>query len=171
MFPISPRNSPAAIVHLLEKTGADYLLVGREDAHQTLASSSLELLKTAKPKTFPMFTFGDIYKDEDGADEVVIHRQRPAMEATAVILHSSGSTAFPKPIPWSHYGLVQQAIAFCKSPLVLFRLFLFISLISSVFGEMDFAGVRMACHAVPMFHTMGVLQTCAVVRKSHGIFR
>lgn len=114
VFPISTRNSPAAVIYLLEKTGANYLLVGREDSHQTLAASSLELLKTTKPKTFPMFTFGDVYNDDVEEDDVVIHRPRPAMEDTAVILHSSGSTAFPKPIPWSHYGLVQQAIAFCK---------------------------------------------------------
>ena len=115
IFPISTRNSPAAVVHLLEKTGANYLLVGREESHQTLAAASLELLKSKKPKTFPMFTFKDIYNDDSmDEDEVVFHRERPAMEDTAIILHSSGSTAFPKPIPWSHYGLVHQAIAFCK---------------------------------------------------------
>ncbi len=126
VFPISTRNSPAAIVSLLEKTGADYLLVGPEDAHQTLATSSLDLLRTAKPKLFPMFTFGDIYNDDEDKpeDDVLIMRQRPAMESTAVILHSSGSTAFPKPIPWTHYGLVQQTVASCKPslPIILFPL-------------------------------------------------
>lgn len=36
IFPVSPRNSPVAIAHLLRKTGVTHLLIGREPAFQTL---------------------------------------------------------------------------------------------------------------------------------------
>ncbi|KLO07028.1 acetyl-CoA synthetase-like protein [Schizopora paradoxa] len=141
-FPVSVRNSPAAVAHLLEATDTDFLLVGSDQAHQSLANSSLQVQQCSKPAVFPLFEFDEIFSDGDEKIEFTTTTvTRPNMESPAVILHSSGSTSFPKPIRWSHYGLVQQCIA-------------------PYFGEIDFAGVRVACHAIPPFHSMCLVHAC-----------
>jgi acyl-CoA synthetase (AMP-forming)/AMP-acid ligase II len=38
IFPVSPRNSPVAIAHLLRKAGATHLLIGREPVFQALVT-------------------------------------------------------------------------------------------------------------------------------------
>lgn len=161
-FPISTRNSPAAIAHLIEKTGVDFLLVGREEAYQSLAVSSIELLETRKPETPPMFAFDDVYNDDGEVFDIAFSVPRPAMESTAIILHSSGTSAFPKPILWSHYGLVQQSIVPCKPRLSL-SCYFSSSFLYEVFGEIDLTGLRVACHAIPVFHAMGVVHACFAV--------
>ena len=120
-FPISTRNSPAAIAHLLRKTNANHLLIGSESALRALVSEAFALLTDMEPpSTSPMLLFDEIYKSDDEPFEML-----PAinfhMEDPAVILHSSGSTAFPKPIVWTHYRSVQVGLTPCMWCL-LFRL-------------------------------------------------
>ena len=38
-------------------------------------------------------------------------------------------------------------------------------------GEMDLCGHIMSCHAMPVFHGMGVLQIALVVSRACGLFR
>ena len=97
VFPISPRNSPEAVAHLLKKTGANHLLVGREPALQKLATTSLELLRADGHPGTPhsnMPNFEDLYP-HDGSDNEVKHY--PAvkfdLDAPSLILHSSGQSS------------------------------------------------------------------------------
>ncbi|KAI0249337.1 acetyl-CoA synthetase-like protein [Lactifluus subvellereus] len=147
VFPISPRNSPEAVAHLLKKTGARHLLVGGEPMLQKLAAASLELLRADGHPEIPqsgMPRFEDIYP-HDSSDSEFKHYP-PAKfnrNAPSLILHSSGSTAFPKPIVWTH----KELVTLCTIPWC---------------GEMDLCGQIMSCHAMPVFHGMGLLQIALV---------
>ena len=94
MFPISPRNSPEAVAHLLKKTGPSHLLVGSEPKFQKLATSSLELLQADGYPGIPlsdMPDFGDLYPLGGSNNEF---KHYPAVkfdpDASSLILHSSG---------------------------------------------------------------------------------
>ncbi|KAI9464124.1 acetyl-CoA synthetase-like protein [Lactarius psammicola] len=148
VFPISPRNSPEAIAHLLKKTAARHLLVGGEPMLQKLAATSLELLRADGQPETPISNiphFEDLYPHESSH---VDFKYYPAvkfdLDAPALILHSSGSTSFPKPIVWAH----RHVVTLCTIPW---------------WGEMDMCGQIMSCHAMPVFHGMGVLQIALVV--------
>jgi hypothetical protein len=93
-FLISPRNSPAAIAHLLRATGTNHLFVGHEQALQDLASASLQALKITHadfllPTTSAPPLFEELYR---GADEPFepLPLYRGEMSTASFILHSSG---------------------------------------------------------------------------------
>lgn len=113
-FPISVRNSPAAVAHLLSKTNTTHVLVGSEASLQSLASASLELMQNSKPHLTPMPNFEDLYVPDDAESFSPLSFKRPDFDSPAIILHSSGSTAFPKPVPWTHYHMLQVAIRPCE---------------------------------------------------------
>ncbi|KAL5513471.1 hypothetical protein ACEPAH_3870 [Sanghuangporus vaninii] len=144
IFPISPRNSPAAVAHLLQKGSVSHILIGAEPASQSLVSNALQLLDVDirdRIGKSPLPTFDELC-DLDGTRHWPDHAPNVSLDldCVALILHSSGSTAFPKPVYWTHYRLVQ--LAYCP-----------------YFGEYDMCGTRFACHSMPMFHGMGVMQT------------
>ena len=94
VFPISTRNSPEAIAHLLKKTGTSHLLVGGEPMLQKLAGTSLELLRADGHREIPashMPHFEDLYPHDDPDDEF---RHYPPvkfdLDAPSLVLHSSG---------------------------------------------------------------------------------
>ena len=49
VFPISIRNSPAAVAHLLNQVGVDHVLVGPERVSQDLANEAIRLYKAQNP--------------------------------------------------------------------------------------------------------------------------
>lgn len=124
-FPISSRNSPAALAHLLAKTNVKALFVSPDDPTQNLVHAGLETLQATsqqgaasgvyKPYVASIPMHGELYP----ADEIEPFVYLPDMkdvniDAKAVILHSSGSTAFPKPIPYTHRNLLENARGPCK---------------------------------------------------------
>ncbi|KAH9934352.1 uncharacterized protein B0H18DRAFT_556620 [Fomitopsis serialis] len=149
-FPISPRNSPLAVAHLINKAGVSHVLVGQEPAMQDLASEALGILTTRYgAQTLPILSsmplFDELFPSpEDGGAEGLVAPPAYAYkgpDALAMILHSSGSTAFPKPIYWTNHR-------FCQLCLIPW------------FGERDLTGQVFSLHTMPMFHGMGVLQLC-----------
>ncbi|THH19547.1 hypothetical protein EW146_g1644 [Bondarzewia mesenterica] len=149
VFPISPRNSPEAVAHLLRKTGTKLLLVSGEPVLQSLAAAVQEILNQDEERldviVSGMPLFEDIYPDEIFNGNFELYPTvRYDLNAPALIIHSSGSTSFPKPIPWFHKNLV----TLCYIPW---------------YGEMDLCGLVMSCHAMPVFHGMGLLQLALVV--------
>ncbi|KAH8099950.1 acetyl-CoA synthetase-like protein [Cristinia sonorae] len=142
VFPISVRNSPSAVAHLLSKTDAAHILVGSEAPYRQLAVDALKLMDETGapvPETSTMLTFEEIMQ-EDGTFEA-LPRPKPGWDDPAVIMHSSGSTAFPKPIVWSHWRYLQLGTV-------------------PYFGEQDFTGLRLGLQAMPMYHGMGMMQIC-----------
>ncbi|KAH9911161.1 uncharacterized protein B0H18DRAFT_945218, partial [Fomitopsis serialis] len=143
-FPISTRNSPAAVAHLIEKTGVKHILVGREQAMRELVAQSLEVLRTQypafpQPELSPMPVFAELYTSDDSDEalsSVDAPYERQDSDTLALILHSSGSTAFPKPIP----ATLQRLLQFARAP---------------CYGERDLADKIMSLHGNPMYHAMG----------------
>ncbi|KAI0795718.1 hypothetical protein C8Q75DRAFT_711913 [Abortiporus biennis] len=142
-FPISPRNSPEGIAHLLLQANASFLMVGNDAGLWEHAETAIEKFKELKadsvPKLLTMTTLAEIFPASGEETFKPIPKVNYSYDATALILHSSGSTAFPKPIFWTHRALVQWSLA-------------------PFFGSLDFAGLLMSCHSSPVFHTMGVGQ-------------
>ncbi|KAI0734153.1 hypothetical protein C8Q72DRAFT_770789 [Fomitopsis betulina] len=144
-FPISTRNSPAGVAHLLEKTGAKHLIVGLDPAMQSLAADAIQTLKSQHPSvtvltTSQMPVFGDLYSEHLGPVEVDVPYEKPSPQQLVFLLHSSGSTAFPKPIPFTHRSLLQIV----RAP---------------HYGECDLTGMVICLHGMPMFHALGIIIT------------
>ncbi|KZT01340.1 acetyl-CoA synthetase-like protein [Laetiporus sulphureus 93-53] len=146
-FPISPRNSPLAVAHLVSKTGVRHILVGREQATTDLANEAIQILKlqhpsVALPELSPMPLLEELFlpPEEQLSGDLVKYRYR-GPDATAIILHSSGSTAFPKPVYWTNHRFLQL----CLIP---------------YFGERDLTDQVFSLHVMPMYHGMGILQLC-----------
>ncbi|KAK0216122.1 hypothetical protein IW262DRAFT_1449678 [Armillaria fumosa] len=147
-FPISPRNSAPAVAHLLHKVGVQHVLVGRDASMQALARDALEILRSQHlsaelPKTSVAPAFEDLFLPEwqknTNAEDLPLKSVDP--DATIMYLHSSGSTAFPKPVPWSGHRLVQTSLI-------------------PWFGERDLCNILFAVHVMPMYHGLGITQLC-----------
>jgi acyl-CoA synthetase (AMP-forming)/AMP-acid ligase II len=110
---LSVNNSVAAVAHLCKQTKATHLLYGpkfEQTASEVRASLSREGVELAilPEKRFPLWGKGGVRESKIPAYPA---RLSPAQEAkrTCVILHSSGSTGFPKPVFITHYGLIANA--------------------------------------------------------------
>ncbi|KAJ7929762.1 hypothetical protein B0H13DRAFT_2652291 [Mycena leptocephala] len=146
-FPISPRNSASAVAHLIFETGVSHLLIGHEPAMIYLAESAITILKEKYPlSVVPNVSYIPLFEDLfiPVSDTPVTPEALPfeyqGPDATAYILHSSGSTAFPKPIRWTNLRSIQGALI-------------------PWFGERDLTDQILSLHSMPMYHGMGILQT------------
>lgn len=115
---------------------------------QTLAHDAIELLRSRYlsaelPQTSTAQAFDDLFLPEwqknTSAGGLPLRSEDP--HAIVMYLHSSGSTAYPKPVPWSGHRLVQ------------------ISLIPW-FGERDLCDVLFAVHVMPMYHGLVITRLC-----------
>ncbi|KAH7928011.1 putative aminoadipate reductase [Leucogyrophana mollusca] len=146
-FPMSPRNSPAAVVNMLQKTSCHRMI-----ATQHSLASLLDGIRTELALVGPVFelrveevpALANVYPAL-GSENLDAEFQcfpkadrRPVFTDTMVILHSSGSTGFPKPIPQTY----QTAIHWCMTP--------------SIVGLRDYPiHIRTAAMSLPSFHTLG----------------
>ncbi|KAG8880534.1 hypothetical protein FRB97_000704 [Tulasnella sp. 331] len=147
-FPISSRNSVAAVVHLLNQTKCSHLLFcGGEPIVAVVNAVSKEMNgkasdgKAVQVREAPSFEmlfpmYGPSGKD-DGETNVAPLRKSSAKEP-AIILHSSGSTSFPKPIKLSHEGCVQSLMTLIW------------------YGEGEVCGRVYGAFSLPQFHLMGL---------------
>ncbi|KAK7046200.1 acetyl-CoA synthetase-like protein [Favolaschia claudopus] len=146
VFPISPRNSPAAVAHLLDKVGVQRLLLGQEPSMQDLLAAALNILREKYPETQPpnvsqLPPFEVLFLPEN--ERILVPESVPyefmGPDSTLLIVHSSGSTSFPKPIYWSNQRCLETSLF-------------------PWFGERDLTNQRISLHATPMYHIMGILQ-------------
>ncbi|TYJ52933.1 hypothetical protein B9479_006444 [Cryptococcus floricola] len=110
---LSVNNSTAAVAHLCKATKSAFLIYGpkyaktAKDVQELLEEEGIEI-RIIPETRYPLW-------GPDGARESKITpyqaRLTPEQESkrTCVVLHSSGSTGFPKPVFISHYGLVANA--------------------------------------------------------------
>ncbi|KAH9851221.1 acetyl-CoA synthetase-like protein [Lenzites betulinus] len=135
-FPISIRNSAIGVAHLVSKTGVRQMFISADPAMQRLAHEAIELLRkdNYELELIPMPSFEDLYGP--GGDDALVPMGKVSHENVAIILHSSGSTAFPKPIKFLDKNFKKWG-----------------SFLS--YGEADLCGIRLSAQPVPMFHVMG----------------
>ncbi|KAI0050783.1 acetyl-CoA synthetase-like protein [Auriscalpium vulgare] len=145
-FPISVRNSAAAVVHLVRTAHIIQLLVSPDVAMQSLAAEVVQLLakENYKLQIRLIVQFADISDESQGTAVPELVLRPLVLDNVACILHSSGSTAFPKAIPLTNRATVQWAMI----PLA---------------GEVDLCGVVIAAHTAPSFHMMGLAPTLMMI--------
>ncbi|KAJ6459713.1 hypothetical protein C8R47DRAFT_1028048 [Mycena vitilis] len=138
-FPISPRNSDVAVAHLLQKVACSQIFVSADASMQKLAvSAATEISVLGGELTImPMPTFEELFENPD-ATEFAPTLRHIGLDEPAIILHSSGSTAFPKAIKLTFRMLMESGLI-------------------PYYGQVDVCGEILSIHAVPMFHLMGVI--------------
>ncbi|KAK0200585.1 NRPS-like enzyme [Desarmillaria ectypa] len=138
-FPISIRNSAAAVAHLLKSTNSRHLVVGQDVSLQKVADMVCHQFWEAnvddKITTMPMPRFSDLFSAKPGAYEP-LPLVRPDWSQTALIMHSSGTTRFPSPIYATHRNLLQHAVR-------------------PYYGDMDLCGQVHGSQVTPLYHIMG----------------
>lgn len=105
---LSVNNSAAAVAHLCKLTSATHLIYGPRYAGVAAEAATLAGVEILPEVRFPLWGPGGLAEVDIPAFPA---RLRPQDEGqrTAVILHSSGSTGFPKPVYVTHYGLIANA--------------------------------------------------------------
>ncbi|KAJ7077669.1 putative aminoadipate reductase, partial [Mycena belliarum] len=117
-FPISPRNTPAAVVNLVQKSGCHRVLATCTTLQPLVAGIRNELAQVAPdfelliqevPSLLEIYpTLGA--EDSDAASELYPAHPAPlSPEDICIYLHTSGSTGLPKPIAHSHRTLMHWA--------------------------------------------------------------
>lgn len=116
-FPISPRNSAAAVAHLLKSTNCRHLALGQDVSLQKVADTVCHQFWEAdvdnKITTIPMPRFNDLFSTKPGSYEP-LPPVRPDWSQTALIMHSSGTTRFPSPIYATHKHMLHHAVRPCR---------------------------------------------------------
>ena len=96
VFIVSPRNTPAAVAELLQRTGTTHALVSSDAPMQELAASALTILTKSghQVEQHPMPLFEDLYPEaEDPTSPFAADVDIPTkynMSAPGFALHSSG---------------------------------------------------------------------------------
>ncbi|KAH7882112.1 putative aminoadipate reductase [Phlebopus sp. FC_14] len=146
-FPMSPRNSAAAVVDMLQKTGCKRLITTSHSLASLLDGIRTELTAAGKTplqiEDLPtlVYAYPDLANEIAGSPFVPYPKakDRPAGSDVMYYLHSSGSTGFPKPIPITYL----IAVHWCITPVIL----------EHVDSPLD---LRVCVAALPSFHTLGV---------------
>ncbi|KAF7305384.1 Acetyl-CoA synthetase-like protein [Mycena chlorophos] len=141
-FLISPRNSDAAIAHLLRSTECRHLLVNEADASTCKLADAVQARMAEgrdglSVSLLSLPSYEEIFRDDDSAVVAPLPKLKVADDDVAVIMHSSGSSAFPKVVPISHRFLRETGL-------------------TPYSGEVDLAGQVLSIHAIPMFHMLGL---------------
>ncbi|CAL1703594.1 unnamed protein product [Somion occarium] len=144
-FPMSPRNSPEAVVNMLEKTNCHRIITSPLVAPVTSAVQTLLAAKNYDLKVIELpslrSTFPSLFsKDGEVLLEVALYpptKKTPNPDDVVLILHSSGSTGFPKPIPQTQKTVLQ----WCATPVI---------------SDLRGMGVGTGGAMLPTFHTMGI---------------
>ncbi|KAF9468263.1 acetyl-CoA synthetase-like protein [Collybia nuda] len=136
IFVVSPRNSPLAVAHLLSKVCPSHVLVSPEAPIQDLVREAIQSLGDGvTPTILSMPVFEDIFIP--GVRFVPLPPRLRDLSSTRIIVHSSGSTSFPKPVTWNDRSYLQVAMV-------------------PLFGAHDLCGMTFGCHALAMFHGIGL---------------
>lgn len=114
-FPISTRNSPAAVAHLVRATDVKYLWV-TEGPMKNIIDEACNDSGLGDVTVLQIPSFSDLYPIASLPVSISIsedydHDTVP-LDLPALILHSSGSSAFPKPRTLTHRILLEWSQTF-----------------------------------------------------------
>ncbi|KAI9058630.1 acetyl-CoA synthetase-like protein [Trametes sanguinea] len=154
VFPLSVRNSAVAVAHLARRTSLHHLFVSHDPAMQRLAHEAKDILTKEgyEIELVPLPEYRDLYNDSKGGLDIQMAPQNE--EKTCLILHSSGSTSFPKPVPFPHRNLTRWGFLMN-------------------FGDFDLCGLHFSMQSLPLFHIMGCICLTMAVGSGTviGLFR
>ncbi|PCH34315.1 L-aminoadipate-semialdehyde dehydrogenase [Wolfiporia cocos MD-104 SS10] len=117
---LSVNNSVPAVAHLCKITNSTHLIYGfrflaeAKEAQRSLAEQGYQL-EIVPERRFPIW-------GPEGVDKSNIQPYPPALQPqderdrAAVILHSSGSTGFPKPVYITHFAMIANLAGFVAKP-------------------------------------------------------
>ncbi|KAJ7487932.1 hypothetical protein FB451DRAFT_1225962 [Mycena latifolia] len=115
-FPISPRNSAAAVVNLLRKSSCHWVIATCATLHPLLAGVQTELAQVEPnfglrveeiPSVAQIYPHLGSEQPNSALDSYLLHPVPLSLNDICIYLHSSGSTGFPKPIAHSHRTLLE----------------------------------------------------------------
>ncbi|KAJ8516174.1 hypothetical protein ONZ45_g6511 [Pleurotus djamor] len=138
VFLLAPANSEAAVKHLLSTSQVAALIYAQRHAAVAInaaASSNVSAIPYEDVKTFQ---YADVISGTLASENPTPLRDSPP--EVPIIVHSSGSTAFPKPVPWSNTSFLSNSQVLLSEGGW------------SVFTEPD---NRFLCLG-PLFHTLGL---------------
>ncbi|CAA7263092.1 unnamed protein product [Cyclocybe aegerita] len=146
-FPISSRNTAAAIVNLLRKTSCHYLVTTSTTLRELIDEVKKDMALNEPDFTLMILEVPPLRKifpnlgEERGEDPFTPYTAspKPKLDGVGMYIHSSGSTGFPKAIPQTHWTLVNWA---AMPPTLSFR--------------DRVPRIRMAAMHLPPFHTLGI---------------
>ncbi|KAI0040339.1 acetyl-CoA synthetase-like protein [Auriscalpium vulgare] len=140
-FPISVRNSAAAVAHLIKSAHVLQLLVSPDPAMKRLAAEAAEMLSEdgLQIEVLSMVLFDDIKDGGAGSatDGEDLEFKKLGIDDVLILMHSSGSTAFPKVVPFTN----RAALQWSSGPL---------------YGQVNCCGTVLGMHTAPLFHVMGL---------------
>ncbi|KAG1853273.1 putative aminoadipate reductase [Suillus tomentosus] len=147
-FPMSPRNSAAAVTSMMQKTGCRRLITTRHSLASLIDGVEAGLASAIQTSQLQIdeipalkHLYPSLVSGTPNEDIVPYPSLGPPSSDNDVLfyLHSSGSTGFPKPIPMSNL----TAIHWCLTP--------------SIFDLTNLpTPVRLGAAALPPFHTFGI---------------
>ncbi|KAJ6482180.1 putative aminoadipate reductase [Mycena vitilis] len=146
-FQISPRNSEAAILHLLSKSGSHRLLTTKGSLGRlvdAVAADSAAMNPAYEFTIEEIPLLGQLYPQlgHETTKHDFVPYASPAtstpLDNVVMYLHSSGSTGFPKCIPETHRNLIHYAA------------------LEGISESVEISP-RHAVGALPAFHTLGMM--------------
>ncbi|KAJ8509096.1 hypothetical protein ONZ45_g8704 [Pleurotus djamor] len=147
-FPISPRNSPAAVIRLLKATNCHRIIATKvtlkaliEGVQSQLDQdkSTFSLTVDEVPSLESVFPKLGYETANDEFSPYPDYPVKPSLSSLALYLHSSGSTGFPKPIPLTQTSIVHWATLPAVTDMITHEH-------PKILGAM----------ALPSFHTLGI---------------
>ncbi|KAK0192594.1 male sterility protein-domain-containing protein [Armillaria mellea] len=116
--------------------------VSKDPAMQAIVKGALDILRLSEdhnvlPSSISFPSFEDLFTGVSNTDEVPYCRGK--LNDVVMYIHSSGSTAFPKAIPFNNQRIIQLSLI-------------------PYFSDQDLTDKVFAIQGLPMFHFMGVLQ-------------
>ncbi|KAG2419144.1 hypothetical protein HFD88_002249 [Aspergillus terreus] len=138
---LSVRLSPGAISHLLESASARAIIVSKRS--QVTVRTAYEGLPQEKQKGLRLvecFPLQQLLQPTGPVAPDGLQRHIPSDRETAIILHSSGTTGLPKPIPLAHRYLLGYAACHRLAP-------------AQCLGRRNVS-------TLPMYHGFGLLGPC-----------
>lgn len=116
-YPMSPRNQPEAIAHMLKTTACTRVIVNEPtiplltQVQEELAAGGIALTVdqlTSFEDVFPSLAEGPASAESVPEYEPYLKPSTPLdIAATQLYLHSSGSTGFPKSIPFAYIRILE----------------------------------------------------------------
>ncbi|KAF8989698.1 hypothetical protein BDQ17DRAFT_1288470, partial [Cyathus striatus] len=151
-FPISNRNSSAAVAHLLREGDCKAIITTQDHVTQSKVDKAFQIFNENEPNVEPVLSisappYEDLFENaEIGKGYPPLRKFRDVThDSLCIIMHSSGSVSFPKAIKYSYRMMVQRALVMSM-------------------GEVDVCGEIFGGHGIPIYHALGicVLVTCCV---------